>query len=299
MRLSPEAKISRNPRPLPKAGRKPIIRRMRHHEGARLRRSGTKRRTLLLSLVVAVALLSLASTCRKEIEEPEIESLGPNWDIGRQLSIAAKYLPKDPIVLQAGAFRGKFPVRMAEYWPEGTVYTFEPVPYLAETVREKAKAFKNLHFYELALSDKVGTAVMHLSEMEGKSDYSGIASTLLDPEVHERVFPQVKYEKDISVRTTTIDAWAAENDVSRIDFLFLDIEGAEFEAMKAAPRMMKKVKVIFSETGFVPLFKGRPPFGELRAWLEKQGFRLVASEITPEQLRRQQRTAGFNVMFAR
>jgi hypothetical protein len=140
---------------------------------------------------------------------------------------------------------------------------------------------------------------MHLSEIEGKPAVSGIASTLLDPKGHKRAFPEVKYEKDISVRTTTIDAWAAENNVGRIDFLFLDIEGAEFQVMKAAPRIMKEVKVVFSETGFTPLFEGRPTFGELRAWLEEQGFRFVASEIPPAEIRRQRRIPGFNVMFAR
>ena len=48
-------------------------------------------------------------------------------DIGR-------FIPADPVVVEAGAHDGTNTFEMAEFWPIATIHTFEPVPSAAAAV---------------------------------------------------------------------------------------------------------------------------------------------------------------------
>jgi 2-O-methyltransferase len=195
------------------------------------------------------------------------------------LAIAARYLPSDPVILEAGSYHGETALAMVRRWPGATVYGFEPVPALYAIVKQNTQAFKNIHPSALALSDKVGTAVFHLSTMEGKPDASLGSGSLLEPSHHLDGFPWVKFDNSITVSTTTMDAWADTHRVEKIDFIWLDVQGAEFPVLKAAPRMMKTVKVVMTEVEFVELYKGQSLYAEMRTWFEAQGFEQVATDF--------------------
>lgn len=52
----------------------------------------------------------------------------------------ARYLPKNPVTLEAGAHNGSDTVEMIELWPTATIYAFEPVPVLlAQLITQNQK----------------------------------------------------------------------------------------------------------------------------------------------------------------
>ena len=64
----------------------------------------------------------------------------------------------------------------------------------------------------------------------------------------------------------------SDNDIKKIDMLWLDMQGVELEVMKSAPNIMNSVKVVYTEVDFVEAYKGQALWPELRSWLESQGF---------------------------
>jgi len=44
----------------------------------------------------------------------------------------AKYLPVNPVIIEAGAYIGNDTLEMSKVWPKGRIYAFEPVPMLYE-----------------------------------------------------------------------------------------------------------------------------------------------------------------------
>jgi 2-O-methyltransferase len=230
-----------------------------------------------LSLLVAVVFLAAAFACKKTTVKTTERFTGDE----QALAIAARFLPANPVILEAGSYHGETSLAMMKRWPSATVYGFEPVPELFEIVKKNTAAWKNIHPSDLALSDKVGQAVFHLSAMEGQPDTSLGSGSLLEPSHHREGFPWVKFDKTITVTTTTIDEWAKANQVNRIDFIWLDIQGAEFAVLKAAPRIMKTVKVVVAEVEFLELYKGQGLYAEMRPWFEAQGFEEVATDFAP------------------
>jgi FkbM family methyltransferase len=71
------------------------------------------------------------------------------------------------------------------------------------------------------------------------------------------------------VETTRLDDIA---EIERIDFLKMDIQGAELMALKSAEQKLKDTLVINVEVEFVELYKGQPLFADIDQYLRSQGF---------------------------
>lgn len=184
-----------------------------------------------------------------------------------------KYLPDNPVILDAGAYNGNDPIEMATMWPDATIHAFEPCPNTYEKLVKSTASFTNIHCYKLALSDKKGSQKLYVSSGEHE-----ISSSLLQPKEHLRYYAYVNFNDQIDVQTTTIDKWTTENNISKIDMLWLDMQGMEFLALKASPDILKTVNVIFTRITSVELYQGVQLFPEFKRWLEMQGFKFIKEE---------------------
>jgi len=251
--------------------------------------------------VVTLLALSLALAGCEEKKKP----LGRFSADFESLQFVVDYLPKNPVVLEGGSYHGESALEIIKRWPGATVYSFEPVPELFEIVKKNTAPHKNIHPFSLALGDRVGTALFHMSAMEESPNVASASGSLLEPSHHLEGFPNVKFEKTIDVQVTTIDEWAKANGVEKLDFMWLDLQGVEFPVMKGAPRIMKTVKAIMTEVEFLELYKGQALFAEMKPWLEAQGFQMVATDFDPEapkqaDLKTRRGTSWYgNAVFAR
>jgi len=89
----------------------------------------------------------------------------------------------------------------------------------------------------------------------------------------------VSFQGTEVVQVTTLDQWAAEYGVQNIDLLWLDMQGSELQALKAAPKLLSGVSVILTELEFVEAYEGQPLYLEVKAWLEEQGFVLIGGNF--------------------
>jgi len=154
------------------------------------------------------------------------------------------------------------------------VHAFEPVPHVFESLVNNTRLLKNVRAYPFALSDSCGTATMFVSD--GRSNAS---SSLLPPKDHLADHPDVFFPGVVTVPTTTLDNWAVVNDISHVDFLWLDMQGFELAAMMAAPHILRTVTVFYTEVSLTETYAGVALYPEVRNWLEGQGFRVVREEL--------------------
>lgn len=195
------------------------------------------------------------------------------------LNIIKKYVPSDPFIFEAGACHGTETVEFKKHWPGATVFSFEPVPSLFAEVVQRTAGYDHIHLFPVAISDKVGLSQFHLSSFEWSPNQVSESSSLLAPKDHLAKAPFVQFGSTMRVPTTTIDIWAAQNKVDHIDLMWLDMQGYELPALKSALTILKTVKVILTEVEFVEAYKGQALFPEVKAWLESQGFEMIAHDF--------------------
>jgi len=183
--------------------------------------------------------------------------------------IIRRYLPEKPLVVEAGAHIGRDTLKMALQWPDATIYAFEPVPDLYNQLKERTAGHNNIYTYNYALASSAGTEKLYVS-----SGASTAASSLLEPYEYLKERPNVIFHP-IHVPTITLDQWAEKQGVTHIDLLWLDMQGAELLVLKASPKIVRTVKVLFIEISLTERFKGNPFFKETDAWLVAEGFKNV------------------------
>jgi FkbM family methyltransferase len=186
----------------------------------------------------------------------------------------AKFLPESPVVIDCGAYSGDDSIEMSALWPSGTIHAFEPVPELFELLKANTSPSPNIHCHQLAISDHRGVARMYIS-----SGASNASSSLLEPDEHVIAHPLITFNKLESVQITTFADWARSAGLSRVDFLWLDMQGAELMALKASEDLLRTVTMIHAEVSLTNTYHGTSLYPELRRWLEGKGFSVLREAI--------------------
>jgi FkbM family methyltransferase len=187
-------------------------------------------------------------------------------------------LPDNPIILEAGAFDGKDTQRLSATWPLGTIHSFEPVPEIFELLQQSTKNCSNVHTYPLALSDSNGFQEFYVAEHPQKPGKPCQAGSLKKPS--ERLaWSAIRYPKTLQVPTTTLDNWAQQQAICRIDFAWLDLQGNELTVLKSSPNILKNITIILMEVNFINAYEGQSSYTQTLSWLKSQGFEVLAQDF--------------------
>jgi FkbM family methyltransferase len=75
-----------------------------------------------------------------------------------------------------------------------------------------------------------------------------------------------------SVRTVSLDRFAADNAVPDVDFIKIDVQGAELDVFAGATATLRGAVAIVSEVEFLPLYVDQPLFGDVCRFLAGEGL---------------------------
>lgn len=188
--------------------------------------------------------------------------------------IIKDYLSDYPVIIDCGAFNGSDSVEFAKLIKTASIHSFEPVTELYLDLKKRTKRYKNIHTYNIALADKDGSMDFYVS-----NGASTASSSLLEPKEHLNDHPDTVFTNKITVTTRALDSWAAENNIKKIDMLWLDMQGFELKMLKASEAILNSVTVIHTEVSTRETYKGVESYNEYRAFLESKGFKVVIEAI--------------------
>lgn len=129
-------------------------------------------------------------------------------------------IESDGVIADVGAHAGQFTKLFSRLVPRGHVYAFEPNPYALSILRKvvSVKRLGNVTIVEKGLSDRIGTEVLHVPLKKRGSVGFGLAH--LGPETD-------RASRTETIGLTTLDRFAAERALRRLDFIKIDVEGWE------------------------------------------------------------------------
>lgn len=161
---------------------------------------------------------------------------------------------EDAIILDVGSNDGSDTNRFLARFPRGSVYSFEPDPRAIARWRKNVVSDRAVLF-ECALGAVDGEAEFHMSsgEERGAAADGGLpaehdsSGSLRAPKTHLKRWPWVKFEKKINVQVRTLDSWAAEQKIERVDFIWADVQGAEGDFIAGAGATLRKSRYFYTE----------------------------------------------------
>lgn len=142
------------------------------------------------------------------------------------------------VLFDVGANAGQFARDARRELPGTKIYSFEPHPDSFERLSQSGEdALIERHC--LALSDKRGEAVLYEYSAAGEGSH-------LNSLVPNARFP-VRFgykSRPIEVSSSTIDDFCAAVNISCIDFLKIDVEGAELSVLKGGAGMLARGRIL-------------------------------------------------------
>lgn len=177
-----------------------------------------------------------------------------------------------PVLFDAGAHHGYLTTLYRELFPAASIYSFEPFPESFAVLQRRTAHFSTVHPYNLALSNRIGTAQLHVNS-------SAATNSLLptDP-IAPGIWGQGLLETvdKITVPTTTIDDFGREHQIEHIHLLKLDVQGAEPLVLEGAKRFCDSgnIDIIYTEIITMPSYSGQMELHEFLTMLHDYGFGL-------------------------
>jgi len=179
-----------------------------------------------------------------------------------------KILQKDnPIIVDGGANHGNMTQKFLEQYAEPTIYAFEPIPHLAEELKERHAAKESVHVFQQALGAENTVVSFNILNYQN-------SSSILTPGKWKQKYhgEKVDISKTVEVQQVRLDQAIP---VEEVDILKLDLQGYELEAVKGAGDLLDRITIIITEVEFVPLYEKQPLFGDIDLFLRNAGFRLL------------------------
>ena len=181
----------------------------------------------------------------------------------------------DPVILEIGANDGEDSRKFLDYFGRMKLFCFEPDP------RAIAKFKRHVDddrctLVEKAVAASSGTTTFwqsggDFSEEHPDWDRSG---SIHRPTGHLQLAPEVVFNNVIEVPTVTLDDWAAEQPgLGTINFLWMDVQGAEHDVFAGAAKTLPKVRYLYSEFYQRPMYEGQMNLDSLLGMLP--GFSLL------------------------
>ena len=157
-----------------------------------------------------------------------------------------------------------------EYFPGSEIIGFELDKELCKKLnKEPRKGFK---FFYQALGYKNERRKLYNTTSPACSSFYEPNKKFL--EKYQQL--ETMYLENISeIDTVSLDHFCFENKIEKIDFIKIDIQGAELDVFKGAKNTLKNTLCIISEVEFVPFYINQPLFGDVHNFLIGEDFMLV------------------------
>jgi len=157
--------------------------------------------------------------------------------------------------------------RLLDLFPGSQIIGFEVDEALCASMNSKAK--HGVHYYPSALGERNERRPFHVTRHP-------MCSSLYEPNTElislynnfEVAYP----ERVIEIDTVSLDCFSRVNHIDNIDFIKIDVQGAELDVFRGGVSALENVLALVAEVEFIPHYLGQPLFGDVCSFLSENGM---------------------------
>ena len=151
------------------------------------------------------------------------------------------------------------------------VIWIEANPEIFTQLQANIKAYKGHTAVMYCIGDEDGKEVtFHVANNKGQS------SSYLELGTHKKQHPEVSFIEDIPMTTTRIDSMGLN--LEGLDFLAMDLQGAEMKALRGMGQLLRQFKWAYLEVNRNEVYVGCPHVNDIDLYLNGFGFKRVVTE---------------------
>lgn len=148
-----------------------------------------------------------------------------------------QYVKPGMVCMDVGANIGFFSVHLGQVvGHEGKVYCFEPIPSVHKRLQQ--------HIEENNVGSSVKASTLALSNEDGEATIHFADENLTNQGMASIVLAQSQLANEQKIRTVKLDTFVQSEGLTRLDFVKLDIQGAETFFLEGGKETLNKMKPI-------------------------------------------------------
>lgn len=202
---------------------------MEVHDAGHIGSAGKQLAPLLALVANAARLRNPVRLAGTYLDIIQGKGSGTGWDMSGEISAALRFLANatDPVIFDVGANHGEWTRGVWRALGKGRYYAYEPQAACWQSLQQIS--VPNISIVRSAMSDHVGEMELH-SDRDG----SGLAS------FYERGETYLAHPTQVEIVPVTTMDQAIENfGLDHVDFMKVDVEGAELLVLRGAQRALK------------------------------------------------------------
>jgi FkbM family methyltransferase len=162
------------------------------------------------------------------------------------------------LAVDGGAADGDWARELKGVYPEAQVLCIEPRDAAQPALRQLAGAMSGLHLAQTLVGAREGTVVLH--------EHGDQSSMLAGPAGNT-------FGRNVEAPMTTLDQLVRRMKLPWPDFIKLDLQGAELQALTGAPECLAHGQAVMLEVSFIPLQKDNPLLADVVGFMHERGYR--------------------------
>ena len=191
-------------------------------------------------------------------------------------------------IFEIGSCDGLDSIKYGRLFKNSKIFAFEPLLKNFKLIEANIlkHGSKNIIPIQIALSDSIGKVEFHTSsgqpeefEDEKKWDYGNKSSSLLPPNKTLELVNWLKFENKEIVDTTTLFEFCKIKEILLIDFVHMDVQGAELLVLKGAGSRINNIKMIWLEVENIELYKNQPLKQDIEKFMKEHHFTKIKDTV--------------------
>jgi FkbM family methyltransferase len=167
-----------------------------------------------------------------------------------------------PVIFEIGCADGGDTQQFINTFGELEIYCFEPEPKNIEIIKSTIN-YNGHHLFEGVISDVNGELIFNRSRTDNPADLS-YSGSIKKPKEHLNEWPFIKFDEELTVESITLDKFCEDNNITLIDFIWADVQGAEESLIVGGKNMFKdKVRYLYTEYSNKEYYEGQINLAQL------------------------------------
>lgn len=150
------------------------------------------------------------------------------------------------------------------------VIWIEPIPEVFETLRANIQGYARQSAFQYLVTNQDNAEYMfHISNNNGAS------SSILELKLHKDIWPEVSYERTITLQSTTLASLLEKESINARDYaaLILDTQGSELLILRGAVGILDAFRFIKTEVPDFESYVGCCQLRDIDRFVKQHGFR--------------------------
>lgn len=187
--------------------------------------------------------------------------------------------PEDvSVIFDIGSLHCLESIQFSQKFPNSQVYAFEANSESYKTCLENTKEIDNIQVINKAVNSYDGVCTFRPINPEKTvttwfDGNRGASSLFKANGVYDHIEQYVQDE--VEVPCIRLDTFCSENNIDKVDLIWMDLQGAELIALQSLGNILETVQVIHTELEINPMYEDQCLFTDVNEFLKDMGFMRV------------------------